>query len=83
MYVTLVLMKSAKDVTKDIFDLSKGTHTLEEVLDKAYKGKKLCSKCKLRYHPEEYDICWDCFSKQPQRITEGYASQKDFEEANS
>lgn len=46
-----------------------------------YKGKILCKKCGNYYHPKKFKMCWECYSKQPQRITEGYASIKDMEES--
>ncbi len=54
---------------------------------KNYPGKKLCKKCGNNYHPDNFDMCWNCYSMQPARITgfkgneEGYASVKDWSES--
>ena len=63
----------------------------QNVLDmkaKVYPGKKLCVKCHNNYHPENFDMCWNCWSSQLSNTTksykgneEGYASVKDWQES--
>ena len=47
---------------------------------KNYPGKKLCKICQSSYHPDQYEMCWKCFGKQPARITQ-YANSKPLQEA--
>ncbi len=35
-----------------------------------YPGKKLCKECASNYHPDKFSMCWNCWSKQPARITQ-------------
>jgi len=34
------------------------------------ENKKLCSKCKKYWHPVKFDMCFNCHSQQPARITQ-------------
>jgi len=39
---------------------------------KVYKDKKLCKVCKEYYHPAEFEMCWNCWSKQLKNTTKKY-----------
>ena len=61
-------------------------NALKDINDKVkYAGKKLCKECGNQYHPDQYETCWDCWSKKPantiKNYAEGYASSKDWTES--
>jgi uncharacterized OB-fold protein len=53
-------------------------NAVNQINDKVkYAGKKLCVKCGNYYHPDNYEMCWNCWSEQLPETTEPYASMKD------
>jgi len=53
--------------------------------------KTLCKKCGRRYHPAEFEVCWQCWACTPSKVLkhfqkkykepEPFASWKDYEES--
>jgi len=48
-------------------------NAVNQINDKVkYAGKTLCKVCGNMYHPDKFDKCWDCYSKQLPETTKKY-----------
>lgn len=71
------MTKKQEPVTRT---MANAINAINDKIKPKYAGKKLCVKCGNHYHPDNFEMCWDCWSEQLPKTTEPYASVKDAEE---
>lgn len=61
------VMETQEPVTKIM------ANVINQINDKVkYAGKTLCKVCGEQYHPDKFDMCWNCYSKQLPLTTKKY-----------
>lgn len=58
-------MENTRTRHTNLFKKMKKAH---EALFMSQTGKVLCKVCGNYYHPKKFEMCWECFSKQPKRV---------------